>query len=204
MASCSSKSTTAKKTSGYGNTSASGWSRNNNQSTNNANRTMIFGKVDSIIGNQVTLILAKNSSSTASSNASSTASSNNSNSQNQNKTQSLSLGTTQEGGMGGQWQGQRRSSSSSQSFKLSYTGEKKEITIPVGVPITEMKTVNGTRQQKEVDLSDIEEGSILSITMENNFITQVRIQGTASSSSSSQSTEGFGDMGGGMPGPGGN
>lgn len=200
MTSCSKDSTKSTTANNRPSTPANS---SNNQESSNSNKTMLFGKVDSIIGNEVTLLVAKNSTSTQTKTSESQSQSQ---SKSQTKTQALGVGTTQDGGMGGQWSGQRNNSSSKQSFKLTYTGEKKNITIPVGVPILETKTVNEKKQQTEVDLSDIEEGSILTITMENNFITQVRIQGTESSQSSSQSTQNMpGDMGGGgAPAPGGN
>lgn len=133
-------------------------------------RPDLFGRVKSIVGNEVVLEIAEVPERASGENQSATRAQG----QTRDNTGARATGEGPMGGgpMGGGSMGggtQRGSSSS-----LNFTGETKTILIPVGIPITSM----GQSGSKELDIADIYKGMIMQIWFDQEdkeMIAQVRV-----------------------------
>ncbi len=130
--------------------------QNGNQKRNN--RPDMMGKVKSIIGNEIILQLAEMPEIQE-------------RSESEQNNEKRALGVNNNGsGFGGPPGGMR----SGGNREMNFTGETKTLLIPVGVPITSF----GAGGEKELEIEDIYEGSILQIWFDkddNEMITQVRM-----------------------------
>ncbi|SKA98977.1 hypothetical protein SAMN05443428_1335 [Caloramator quimbayensis] len=170
-------------------------SSSSNAASSNIKRDIVIGKVDSILGNEVELSVAdipesmkQRLENMGNGNRQRNTQQNNSTQDSQNGT-NISAGLSQNQGQGGFGQGrnfQNGNSQNRQRMQFNYTGEKKTIDIPVGVPIITTKFGTNGMERTEVQLSDIKEGNLLYIIYENGNIVEVRLMNTASQSQSTQ------------------
>lgn len=166
-----------------------------NTASSNTKRDIVIGKVDSILGNEVELSVAdipenmkQRLENMGNGNRQRNTQQNNS-TQNSQQGTNISAGLSQNQGQGGFGQGrnfQNGNSQNRQRMKFNFTGEKKTIDIPVGVPIITTKFGTNGMERTEVQLSDIKEGNLLYIIYENGNIVEVRLMNTTSQSQSGQ------------------
>lgn len=168
-------------------------SSSSNTTSANAKRDIVIGKVDSILGNEVELSVADIPENLKQrlenmGNGQRKYSQNGSPQDSQQRTR-IEAGLSQNQGQGGFGQGrnfQNGNSQNRQRMQFNFTGEKKIIQIPVGVPIITTKFGTNGMERTEVQLSDIKEGNLLYIIYENGNIVEVRLMNTTSQSQSGQ------------------
>lgn len=156
-------------------------------SDTNVKRDVLIGKVDSILGNEVTLSVAdipenmkrrlENMGQGRTGQGSEQAAGQNSQQGTRLETglQQGQQGQQRSFGGGGNFQNRNFNSSNRQGMQFKFTGEKKTIDIPVGVPIISFKRGANGMERTQLDLSNITEGNILYVLSENGNIVEVRV-----------------------------